>query len=91
LPNKELFELKNGTWLGGIGSGAWFKIEQQLNITTYRIARYTATGKKDFEGLFSINKTCFNPLTAYQFMHPTNCKDVFIKQENKIYSLKKNH
>ena len=89
LPNKNIFELKNGTWLGGIGSGAWFMVEQQINTTTYKIARYTHKGKKDFEGLFSINKTCFNHLTMHNFLHPTNCKEIFIEQKNKKYSLKK--
>ncbi|PQJ72325.1 DUF6695 family protein [Polaribacter butkevichii] len=91
LPNKQVFELNNGTWLGGIGSGAWFKIEAKVNTATYKIARYTADGKKDFEGVFSINKTCFNPLTAHQFMHPTNCKEVFIQQKDKTYHLKRFH
>lgn len=91
LPNKDLFDLKNGTWLGGIGSGAWFKIEAQINVTTYKIARYTAEGKKDFEYLFSIDKTCFNLLSTYQFIHPTNCKDAFIQQKDKTYNLKRLH
>ncbi|MCL7762917.1 hypothetical protein MPF19_05765 [Polaribacter sp. Z014] len=89
-PNIKVFELKKGTWLGGIGSGAWFKIEQQVNLEIYKIARYTAKGKKDFEALFSINKTCFNPSIAHNFMHPTNCKEVFIQQKDKKYYFKKN-
>ncbi|AUC86573.1 hypothetical protein CW731_15350 [Polaribacter sp. ALD11] len=88
-PNLDIFELKNGTWLGGIGSGAWFKIEDKINIKTYKISRYTPGGKKDFEGLFSINKTDFNFLEEYHFKHPTNCKEVYILQNGKEFLFKK--
>lgn len=89
LPNKEIFELKNGTWLGGIGSGAWFKIEEKLEEKYFKIKRYTSSGIKDFEGLFTITDTAFNHLKAYQFIHPTNCKEVFIQQKNKIFHFQK--
>jgi hypothetical protein len=88
-PNLEVFELKDGTWLGGIGSGAWFKIEDKLNSDSYKISRYSSEGKKDFEGLFLIIDTDFNFLAPYQFIHPTNCKEVYIQQMGKEFFLKK--
>lgn len=89
LPNKKEFELENGTWLGGIGSGAWFKIEKKLKEEYFKIARYTSSGIKDFEGLFLITETDFNHLEEYQFVHPTNCKEVFIQQKNRTFCLQK--
>ncbi|KGL62935.1 DUF6695 family protein [Polaribacter sp. Hel1_85] len=90
LPNKKVFELKKGTWLGGIGSGAWFIIEIQIDIETYKISRYNSKGTKDFEALFCIDKTCFNHQKEYQFLHPTNCSEVFVKQNDTVYILQLN-
>jgi len=89
LPNKEIFELKNGTWLGGIGSGAWFQIEEKLEEKYFKIERYTSSGIKDFEGLFTITDTAFNHLKDYQFIYPTSCKEVFIQQKNKTFRFQK--
>ena len=91
LPNNTIFKVNNGNWLGGIGSGAWFNIEEQINSTTYKIARYTSEGIKDFEDLFSISNTTFNPLSAYRFIHPTSCKYVLIKQKEITFCFKRNH
>lgn len=87
IPNLDVFKLKNATWLGGIGSGAWFKIEDNINTETYKISRHTALGKKDFEGLFLIKETDFNPLEEYKFIYPTNCREAYIQQNNKIFCL----
>ena len=90
LPNKTIFELKNGTWLGGIGSGAWFIIEAQINTETYSISRFDSKGTKDFYADFSIDKKCFNYLEEHQFIYPTNCKEAIIMQNNKLYILQNN-
>jgi hypothetical protein len=87
-PNNELFVPENGTWLGGIGSGAWFSIEEKTNINTYRISRYTHVGKKDFEGTFKGTDTRFDITQEYQFIHPSNCIEAFILQDKKRFSLK---
>ncbi|WP_166383064.1 MULTISPECIES: DUF6695 family protein [unclassified Polaribacter] len=89
-PNKKVFELKKGTWLGGIGSGAWFKIEAQIDAETYSISRFDSEGTKDFYANFSIDKKCFNYLEEHQFMYPTNCKEAVIMQNNKLYILQIN-
>jgi hypothetical protein len=88
IPNKDLFHLEDGTWLGGIGSGAWFKIEEKINKITYKISRYTATGKKDFEENFIVEKECFDINQNYQFIHPTSCLEAYILQNEKRYTLK---
>ncbi|MEO9570404.1 MAG: DUF6695 family protein [Polaribacter sp.] len=87
-PDLKTFKLKKGTWLGGIGSGAWFNIEEKIDDNFYKISRYNSFGVKDFETLFTIDKTCFNHQKEYQFIHPTNCKEVIIQQNSTIYTLK---
>jgi hypothetical protein len=89
IPNKELFFPENATWLGGIGSGAWFQIKGKEHLDTYKIARYTASGQKDFEGTFKFVEEGFDATQKYQFVHPTNCVEAFILQNGKNFRLKK--
>jgi hypothetical protein len=84
-PNLKVFKLKKGTWLGGIGSGAWFNIEQKIDSKTYTIARYDVNGIKEFERNFSINNECFDLKSDYKFMHPSNFKEIHILQHKKHY------
>jgi len=79
FPDTKSFELSNGTWLGGIGSGAWFGIVSEIN-GVYQIARYSSKGEKDFEGSFKVKSTSFEVDKACSFVYPTNCKEVFIEQ-----------
>lgn len=88
-PNLEVFSLENATWLGGIGSGAWFKVEEQINNQTYKIARYTADGQKDFESIFKTNKIGFNINTPFVFKYPSNCLEMSIQQKEKNFIFKK--
>ncbi len=88
LPDIEKFNLNNATWLSGIGSGAWFKIENKLNDNYYKIVRYCYKGNKDFEAIFTVNKSCFDDKQEHQFLHPTNCKEIVVKQNNKVYIFK---
>jgi hypothetical protein len=89
IPDLDFFELENATWLSGIGSGAWFKIEAHIHTNTYKISRHTAVGKKDFEGVFITKETDFNPLKAYLFIHPTNCQEAYIQQKDTTFCLVK--
>jgi len=89
IQNKWLFSLKNGTWLTGCGSGAWFTIEKKINTTTYKVARYTYAGIKDFEGVFKISENGFDMNLEYQFTHPTNCLEAFIIQKEKKFTLRR--
>jgi hypothetical protein len=88
LPNTKLFDLNNGTWLSGIGSGAWFKVEEKINNLEYRISRYNTNGKKDFESVFIIDNTSFDLNLSHQFKHPSNCKEVHIRQNEINYTFK---
>jgi hypothetical protein len=88
LPDLKSFSLEKGTWLGGIGSGAWFNIEAKNSSENYTIARFDAKGIKDFEGKFLINKNCFNIDEKYEFVYPTNCKEMFVIQNEQEYVFK---
>jgi len=85
-PNTTVFYLENGTWLGGIGSGAWFEIANQIDTLTFKIVRYTPNGEKDFEGNYQVNCSSFNINDNHEFIYPTNCSEAFLKQHNTIYN-----
>ncbi|NVK51648.1 MAG: hypothetical protein HWD85_01845 [Flavobacteriaceae bacterium] len=89
LPDTTIFNINDGTWLGGIGSGAWFKIEEQLSENNYKVSRYSYKGEKDFEDIFYTESNAFNLKEKYRFIYPTNCKELFITQNNQTYILKK--
>jgi hypothetical protein len=89
IPEKALFFPKKATWLGGIGSGAWFIIEEKTTPNTYKVARYTHAGKKDFEGVFKVSENSFDMNLDYQFTYPTNCLEAFILQKKNKFTLRK--
>jgi hypothetical protein len=88
LPDIKTFNLENGTWLPGIGSGAWFKIEEYLNTSGYRISRYNKEGNKDFESFFDTHNRSFNFNQNYKFIHPTSCKEIHIEQNEQKFIFK---
>ena len=87
--NKRRVLSKKGTWLAGCGSGAWFTIEEKINTTTYKVARYTFEGEKDFEDVFKMSETDFDVDVKYQFTYPTNCLEAIILQKEKTFTLRK--
>lgn len=87
-PDLDVFNLQKGTWLGGIGSGAWFDIDTIITKNTYRIKRYTSDGLNDFEGDFRVNKETFNIDKEHTFVYPTNCIEAFVLQNNTMYAFK---
>jgi hypothetical protein len=87
-PNLKLFHLKSGTWLGGIGSGAWFIISKQVSEHKFEINRFTADGIVDFTGTFQLENTDFNLTEKHEFLHPTNCMEAFVKQNAVTYFFK---
>lgn len=87
LPNREVFDLEGGTWLGGIGSGAWFKVTEYLEDNNYSVCRYTSKGLKDFEGVFKIETPGFSLGKSYTFLHPSNCLEMYLVQDDEYYEL----
>lgn len=85
LPDIETFNLPKGTWLSGIGSGAWFHIDEKLEDSNYKISRYTQVGKKDFEGCFTVDNSSFDIEINHTFLHPSNCIEIHIKQNDKEF------
>lgn len=88
-PDVKAFHLKKGTWLGGIGSGAWFTISKQINGDNFEIKRFTSKGELDFIGVFQVKTYGFNPSEKYEFLHPTNCIKAFVKQDEKTFEFTK--
>tara|TARA_R110001606_G_scaffold78220_1_gene180886 strand:- start:11423 stop:12436 length:1014 start_codon:yes stop_codon:yes gene_type:complete len=88
LPDVKTFNLPKGTWLSGIGSGAWFHIDEKLEDSHYKISRYTKLGEKDFEGCFTTDDSSFNLDLNYTFLHPSNCQEMYIKQNDKNFIFK---
>jgi hypothetical protein len=89
LPDVEKFTLKKGTWLPGIGSGAWFHIDEKLEDSNYKITRYTKDGEKDFEGFFISDDQSFDFNLNYSFIHPSNCREIHIQQKDKNFIFKR--
>ena len=87
-PDFNAFNPENGTWLSGIGSGAWFVINTQLDLLNFKISRYTFKGEKDFEGCFFVDDQTFNFNLDYSFIHPSNCQEMIIKQNDKKFIFK---
>ena len=85
-PQREIFNPTKASWLGGIGSGAWFKIEEQMDVDHYKIMRYSSIGKKEFEGVFKVQNRKFDLKKEYRFVHPTNCLETIISQNNVSYT-----
>ena len=85
LPDMETFNLRDATWLPGIGSGAWFKVEEKIDALKYKISRYSISGEKDFEAVFTTDNFSFNLSQNHNFIHPTNCKEMYIKQDNQEF------
>lgn len=88
-PDVKAFHLKKGTWLGGIGSGAWFTISKQNNGDNFEIKRFTSKGELNFSGIFQVKTYGFNLSEKYDFLHPTNCSQAYVKQGDIIFEFTK--
>ncbi|PQJ78010.1 DUF6695 family protein [Polaribacter porphyrae] len=89
LADTDKFELENGTWLGGIGSGAWFSVEKQISNQKFLIARYDVLGNKEYEREFIVDNTSFNINENFEFMHPSNFTEMHIIQNKEKYIFKR--
>ncbi len=71
--------------LEAIGSSAYFEIKSTKKENLYKIKRYTAAFKQDFEGLFTVDRSSFNIEKPYQFVFDCNCNYCHIEQNEKKY------
>ncbi len=76
---------KNAQWLGGIGAGSWFSIEQQK--TDFCIKRFSENGVLECTGIFRLQKAGFDIDKLYQFTYLSHCKMCTIIQNKTEYKL----
>ena len=74
--------LQNACFLSGIGSSAFFKIDQSLESQLFEICRYTEYGEEDFRGLFE-TKQLFDITKKYRFVYDSNCNYCTIEQNGR--------
>jgi hypothetical protein len=77
--------IDSAQWLPGIGAGAWFELHVTQKSHEYVFRRVSASGKVDIETVFSVEDESFKYESSFEFLHHSNCKTLFIKQEDKIY------
>jgi len=74
---------KGAQFLKGIGSSAWFSLEQETKDHVM-ITRYTEQGTPDRRGIAQIPEG-FDPSKSYSFVYARNCASLTTKQTEKTY------
>ncbi len=73
--------LKNACFLSGIGSSAYFTLNNYSEESVFEITRYTEYGELDFRGLFKVRESYFDISEEYRFVYDSNCKYCHIEQK----------
>ncbi|WP_262247062.1 DUF6695 family protein [Parapedobacter soli] len=73
-------------WLGGIGEGAWFILEHDMDQNTLVIAKYAANGSEEYRVACSGNHP-INPNMPYQFTYHCHHQYHIITQYGKEIEL----
>ena len=83
----EIVISETAQWLGGIGSGAWFELHEisGLNFGEFRIVRYCARGTIQLDAIFKTQEKTFQPKKSFQFLHGSNGKHCFLKQNEAVF------
>ena len=84
-PDKKVQIPKNAKWLGGIGSGSWFSIEQQK--ADYQVKRFSEEGNLECAGIFRLQTTGFDIHKPYHVTYLSHCKVCTILQNKTKYKL----
>ena len=84
LPPQDVI-VEKSTWLGGIGSGAWFKIVEKISDIEYRIARFDKKGEQDLDGVYKVNNPDFSLCKDYSFVYPSTCEVCKIEQAGTVF------
>lgn len=85
-PDLKSFASKNGQWLGGIGSGAWFELyKDSSDAKVYKIVRRNAKGIVDLEDVFILKNGDFSIHKPYFFQFGSNCRQCILLQNKKKY------
>lgn len=86
-PNVEKYSSPNGQWLGGIGSGAWFELNEKCKDSKlYHIQRRNQNGEIDLAADFIRVEDGFSFQEEFEFQYGSNCKSCFLKQKDKVYT-----
>lgn len=78
--------LKNAQLLTGVGSSAYFKINDCYENELFEISRFNEEGEEDFRGVFKTERK-LNIQNPYQFIYDSHCKYCHIKQGERIVRL----
>jgi hypothetical protein len=76
---------ESAQWLPGIGAGAWFELHKTQKSQEFIFRRISAFGHVDIETVFSVEDVSFKYESNFEFLHHSNCKTLYIKQDEKIY------
>ncbi len=74
--------MNNAHFLSGIGSSAYFVLNDHEKENVYEIRRYTEYGEEDFRGFFEV-KGAFAISQEYAFVYDSNCKYCHVQQNGK--------
>ncbi len=80
---------ENAHFLEGIGSSAYFTLEESCEKNVFEIKRYTECGKEDFNGLFEVVEGNFDASKTYRFIYDSNCKYCHLEQSGKKIKLER--
>ncbi|MFL0353967.1 DUF6695 family protein [Xanthomarina sp. GH4-25] len=72
-------------WLPGIGAGAWFELRESQIKQEFVFRRISAFGQVDVETIFKVENKSFKYNKDFEFLHHSNCKTLYIKQEDDIF------
>ncbi len=88
---KKIIEHKvpKACYLDGIGSSAYFTIEDTQKTNEYIITRYTEDGTPDCSNIFKPTTSGFRIRKEYNFVYDSNCDHCHIKQGDTIYRFNK--
>ncbi len=76
---------REAQWLSGIGSGAWFLLQDIGSRAIYGFKRISDSGRTDVSAKYKISDPTFHIEQSYVFMHDSNCLYFHVKQNDRIY------
>ncbi len=74
-------------WLGGVGAGAWFALDQYtgMEMQTFRVRRFDADESLIFDRIFTCSDKSFDAGSPYQFVYDSNAHWCSIMQNEQVY------
>lgn len=85
-PDVASFEISNGQWLSGIGSGAWFVLQSTNETSILRLQRFSSSGDLQSNTFVDISKSDFCINQEYSILHGTTDSYLKVIQSKNIYS-----